>query len=167
MRSRSRAVAVCTALLGGAFLVGFSVPEGSPEAPAGVPAKAQDAEVEAIVDHRRAVMRAAGGHLSAAAAILMDGLPHEGTLAAHGAAVGALFQMDMPAFFPEGSLHEESEAVQAIWDDWDGFVERYEDTAERAQAFAEATQGGDQGAMIEAFAALGDSCGACHESFRE
>lgn len=121
--------------------------------------------VEALVDHRQGIMRAVGGHMAATAAILFDGVPFENDLGVHGAALSGLLG-DITALFPEGSAHEESDARPEIWEDADTFDERSRTTGDAAAAFAEAVQGGDQAQMIQAFSALGDSCGACHEDFR-
>ncbi len=122
-------------------------------------------DVEALVDHRQGVMRAVSGHMAATAAILFDGVPFENQLDVHGAALSGLLD-DIPALFPEGSEHEESDARPEIWQDAGTFSDRSQTTTDAAAAFAEAVQGGDQGQMIQAFSALGDSCGACHEDFR-
>jgi cytochrome c556 len=120
---------------------------------------------EVLTEHRQAVMRAAGGHMTSVAAILFDGAPFQNDLAMHGSALAGLLA-DIPAQFPEGSDHPDSDTRPETWTDWDTFLERAENTRNRAAAFAEATQGGDPSAMIQTFQALGESCGACHDVFR-
>lgn len=124
-----------------------------------------DPEVEAIVDHRKGVMRAVGGHMASVAAIVLDGAPYEESLPMHGAALAGLLG-DIPGLFPEGTEHEESGADPSVWSNWDTFVSRAQTSAERAEAFRAAVEGGNRQAMAQAFAALGGSCGACHEDFR-
>ncbi|TVR54550.1 MAG: cytochrome c [Gemmatimonadales bacterium] len=130
-----------------------------------VPALLMGQDVEAIVDHRKGIMRAASGHLRATAAILVDGLPFEAMLPMHGSALAMLLS-DIPALYPEGSNHEESEARPEIWQSWDVYVERAGTTAQRARALEEAIQGGNRAAMVQAFRGLGETCGACHEDYR-
>jgi cytochrome c556 len=137
----------------------------------GAPAAAGPAEAtapedpEVLTDHRQGVMRAVSGHMAASAAILLDGAPFEGNLSLHGTALTGLLE-DIPALFPEGSQHEESGARPEVWSNRETFSQRAGVTAERAAAFGEATQGADRMAMVQAFQALGQSCGACHEDFR-
>jgi len=126
---------------------------------------AAEGDPEVLTEHRQGVMRATSGHMAALAAILLDGAPFEENLALHGTALAGLLA-DIPALFPEGSEHPESDALPETWSDWDTFVDRAGTTGERAASLGEATQGGDRMAMIQAFQALGESCGACHESFR-
>ena len=124
-----------------------------------------DPEVEAVVDHRKGVMRAVGGHMASLAAILLDGAPYEESLSLHGVALAGLLG-DIPGLFPEGTDHEESGADPAVWSNWDTFVSRSQTSADRAEAFRSAVEGGNRQAMVQAFAAMGASCGACHEDFR-
>ncbi len=135
--------------------------------PVGLPgfAGVQNLDVEALVDHRQGVMRAVSGHMAASAAILLDGAPFEDRISLHGTALAGLLT-DIPDLFPEGSAHDESDARPEIWEDFGTFTDRGQETMERAAAFGEGTQGGNQAEMTQAFIALGDSCGACHESFR-
>lgn len=130
-----------------------------------VPALLMGQDVEAIIDHRKGVMRAASGHLRATAAILVDGLPFEAMLPMHGSALAMLLS-DIPALFPEGTNHEESDARPEIWQSWEVYVERSGTTAQRARALEEAIQGGNRAAMVQAFRGLGETCGACHEDYR-
>jgi len=126
---------------------------------------AADPEVEAIVDHRKGVMRAVGGHMASVAAVLLDGAPYDAMLPVHGAALQGLLA-DIPGLFPEGTEHEDSGADPNVWSDWDTFTSRSQTSTDRAAAFRQATEGGNRQAMIQAFSALGQSCGACHEDFR-
>jgi cytochrome c556 len=98
-----------------------------------------EADVEAIVDHRKGIMRAASGHMRASAGVLVDGLPFEGMLPMHGMALATLLS-DLTAFFPEGSAHSESAARPAVWENWEEFQTRARTTAERAAAFEEAVR---------------------------
>lgn len=153
-----------TILVIAAGLKAADVAHRSSPAPA-VPELLLGKEVEAIVDHRKGIMRAASGHLRATAGILVDGLPFEEMLPMHGSALAILLS-DIPALFPEGTNHEESDARLEIWQSWDAYVERAGTTAQRARALEEAIQGGNRGAMVQAFRGLGETCGACHDDYR-
>lgn len=67
--------------------------------------------------------------------------------------------------FPEGSLMAPSEAAPAIWEDFDRFADLSTTLEERAEALAQAAVTADSPPGAE-FAAMAQTCGACHEDFR-
>ena len=72
----------------------------------------------------------------------------------------------IPALFPEGSIVGDSEALPAIWENWETFVaiaKAGEDAVAVALAAAEA---GDAGGYAAALQAIGGTCGQCHQQFR-
>ena len=72
----------------------------------------------------------------------------------------------IPALFPEGSIVGDSDALPAIWENWEtftGIVESGKAAATEAIAAAEA---GDATAYATALRALGGTCGQCHQQFR-
>jgi len=72
----------------------------------------------------------------------------------------------IPELFPEGSNVGESEALPAIWENWDAFVAISEAGAAAAQAGIDAATAGDAAAYQQANQALGATCGQCHQQFR-
>lgn len=171
MRSRFPTLALAASLCLTVLAVGFGAAHAT-AGPSPVPAVSgpwaspeAERDPEVLTEHRQGIMRATSGHMAAAAAILLDGAPFEANLELHGTALEGLLA-DIPALFPEGSAHAESDARAEIWSEWDTFTDRAAHTGERARAFGEATRQGDQMAMIQAFQALGESCGACHEDYR-
>ena len=74
---------------------------------------------------------------------------------------------EIPGLFPEGSTDHPSEAMPAIWQDWDRFVELTNDMQRKAEALgASARQSADMKDIRPQFGALGKTCSACHEDFR-
>ena len=128
-------------------------------------ASAHAADTEVYVDYRQAVMSAVGGNASASAAILIDGAPFAGNLEEHARAIERL-TADIPALFPEGTAHEDSDARPEVWGDRATFEERAEATHQAAAAFREAAAGGDPAQAMPYFRDLGQSCRACHDDFR-
>lgn len=61
----------------------------------------------------------------------------------------------------------ETEALDKIWDNQQDFADKAATVAERATALANAAANSDQGAAMKAFGALGASCKACHDNYRE
>ena len=74
---------------------------------------------------------------------------------------------EIPDLFPEGSTQKPSEALPAIWQNWDEFVKITGEMKAAAQTLADAASVATQADQIRAqFGAVGKSCGSCHERFR-
>lgn len=129
-----------------------------------VAAVAQDvfvppATAEEALAARKALMREDGallrsaGNLSGAEAVaamqtLLDNYTH------------------IPDLFPEGSIVGDSEALPAIWENWEDFVAIVETGKQAATDGLAAAEAGDATAYAAAVQALGATCGACHQQFR-
>ena len=129
-----------------------------------VAAVAQDAFVapatpEEAVEARQALMREDGGILRSAAGL-------------SGAEAVAAMQTiktnysHIPALFPEGSIVGDSEALPAIWENWDAFVAIAKSGEDAAAAAVAAAEAGDADGYAAALKTLGGTCGACHQQFR-
>jgi cytochrome c556 len=74
----------------------------------------------------------------------------------------------IPEKFPEGSLHDPSEALPSVWENWEVFVARADDMKASALtlslASADATGVGD---IRIQFVAVGKTCSSCHTDFRK
>ncbi|HYB99050.1 MAG TPA: cytochrome c [Candidatus Limnocylindrales bacterium] len=67
--------------------------------------------------------------------------------------------------FPEGSTHESSRALPAIWEQWPKFEASMKDLEDKAGKLAEAARsGGDVGAASKA---MFGNCKSCHDQFRK
>jgi cytochrome c556 len=139
------------------------VPAGSPHRT--IETRPADPEIEVLIEYRRAVMRASSGHVAALAAIVVDGAPYPERTRVHTQALlGILDQL--PALFPHGSSHADSEARPEIWQRFPDFEGRAAANYQRVEEFRAAVHGGDAGEMARAFVAVGTSCRACHADFR-
>jgi cytochrome c556 len=72
----------------------------------------------------------------------------------------------IPALFPEGSIVGDSEAVPAIWENWEAFTAIVDAGVAAADAGIAAAEAGDAAALAEASKALMGTCGQCHQQFR-
>ncbi len=70
------------------------------------------------------------------------------------------------AFFPPGSLSENSRAKPEIWERWKEFSKHPADVKHAALELAAAAKAGDEEAVKVKFKALGEACKGCHTSFR-
>jgi cytochrome c556 len=71
----------------------------------------------------------------------------------------------IPELFPEGSNKHPSEALDAVWKDWDRFKGDAHDAEEAANALATSLEASAQD-WKGAFQKMTNACKACHESFR-
>lgn len=73
----------------------------------------------------------------------------------------------MPDMFPEGSTEKPSEALPAIWENWEEFVAISDKMKVDAKQLAELSGNAVSVDEIKAqFGLVGKSCGSCHEKFR-
>ena len=72
---------------------------------------------------------------------------------------------NIPDLFPEGSNKHPSEALDAVWKEWDRFKGDAHDAEAAANALETALQASGQD-WKAAFKKMTDACKACHESFR-
>ena len=114
---------------------------------------------EEAVTMRKALMREDGGLIRS-----LNGL--SGAEAAAALNIVLTNYTHIPALFPEGSIVGDSDALPAIWENWEtftGIVETGKAAATEAIAAAEA---GDATAYATSLRALGGTCGQCHQQFR-
>ena len=73
----------------------------------------------------------------------------------------------MTEMFPEGSTEKPSEALPAIWENWDEFVALSDKLKVDAKQLAEVAGSSTSADAIKLqFGVVGKSCGSCHEKFR-
>lgn len=68
----------------------------------------------------------------------------------------------VPALFEARESDPKSEALPAVWEDWDGFLAQ----ADAMQEAARGLETGSAASLRDGFADLGRSCRACHEDYR-
>lgn len=85
-----------------------------------------------------------------------------------GAATIARLAPEVSAWFPAGTGPDigKTRAKAEIWQKPEDFAAKRDEFQKQAQAFNAAAQEGDLAATRAAFAELGKSCKACHDSYR-
>lgn len=73
----------------------------------------------------------------------------------------------IPALFPEGSIVGDSDALPAIWENWEAFTAIVETGVTAAEAGIAAAEAGDSTAYGEAMRTIMGTCGQCHQQFRK
>jgi cytochrome c556 len=69
--------------------------------------------------------------------------------------------------FPEGSTKHPSEALPVIWEDWEEFIQLFDQmevASEKLSALVSTASKADE--LKFQFATLGKTCASCHEKFR-
>jgi len=79
----------------------------------------------------------------------------------------AAWAKQIPAAFPPDSNPSPSDARDDIWLDFDGFKQKAEANRQAAQALADAVEQNVSADTLKVrFGALGQSCKACHDAFK-
>jgi cytochrome c556 len=72
-----------------------------------------------------------------------------------------------PTQFPKGSDQgNNTKALPAVWTDMAGFRKAANDMADASDKLAELAKAGDAAAVADQVKVVGDTCGACHRTFR-
>lgn len=132
----------------------FSVSAQDVDEPPATPLTPEEAvEVrQAMMNSNGMVMRGAGRATGAEAIAAME------TMRENFAA--------MPGLFPEGSIVGRSDALPAIWENWDVFVAIAETGVSAAEDAIAAAEAGDGAAYTAAFRVIAGTCNQCHQQFR-
>jgi cytochrome c556 len=72
----------------------------------------------------------------------------------------------MAEMFPEGSIVGDSEALPAIWENWEAFVAIIDTGVAAGDAAIAAAEAGDTAAYGAALQTIQGTCGQCHQQFR-
>lgn len=138
------AAAVMAAGIAGAFAQDAFTPPATPEQ---------------AVAMRQALMREDGGILRTA-----------GNLSGAQAVAAATTLRDnyshIPTLFPEGSIVGDTDALPAIWENWEAFTAIVETGKAAAEAGIAAAEAGDSAGYTAALRTLMGTCGQCHQQFR-
>jgi len=122
---------------------------------------------EGAVKYRQAIMKSVGGHASAIAEIAYGQVPHKEHLQAHVDGLSAVAKHVTTAFKAEVITEDPPTAAKAdIWQKWPEFEEKVADMEAAIAGIAEASTGGDLGAVAGSLDPLWDSCKGCHKAFK-
>ena len=136
-------------------------------------AQAQGGDIPAIVVYRKALMNTNVQRLRALRALTSGEIEDReqvrklaSVLAENGRAMMSQAFAGIHDMFPEGSMHATSRAIAPIWEKSAEFTERVRAFAVAAQDLEQAAQRGSREQIVEAIAAVGQTCGGCHTEFR-
>ncbi len=118
-----------------------------------------------VIAARQAAMDLEGGNLRLMKAAV-DAKADVKPLASSAEAI-AKWGRAMPGLFPDGTQHgHDTTANASVWSDRTGFEAAAAKLVEASDKLAQAARSDDKAAFAEQFAAVGQSCGACHRQYR-
>lgn len=123
------------------------------------------ADDENAIKYRQSVMKAVGGHMGGAVAIVKGQVPYKDDLVAHATGLNDMAHVAANAF-KEKTQGGDTRAKPEIWTDAAEFSEKIEDLKQATAAFLAAASSGGPEAAGAKLGAVGDACKGCHKKFR-
>ena len=123
--------------------------------------------VKERMDHMKSIKDAMKG----LAPIMKGQVPYDASaVRAYARALAAKGGTAMTDLFPEGSIHGPSEALPAIWTDWQGFAASAQELEAAAGLLVETAgnpRDGSTSDPTKAFSRVVGTCRGCHDDFRK
>jgi cytochrome c556 len=123
------------------------------------------ADDEDAIKYRQSVMKAVGGHMGGAVAIIKGKVPYKEDLVAHASGLSDMANVTANAF-KEKTSGGDTRAKDDIWEDADEFSEKIAAFRKATADFLAAAKSGGPEAAGAKLGAVGDACKGCHEEFR-
>ena len=121
-----------------------------------------------IVKTRMDLMKSVADQMKTIGNMVKGAEKYDADQVANAAATIADHAEKIPEMFPDGSIEGPSEALPVIWQDWETFKTITNDMRQKARKLGDvASQSSDVKEIQPYFAALGKTCVACHEDFRQ
>jgi cytochrome c556 len=129
-------------------------------------AQAQFAKVEDAVKYRKSAFSLMGTHFGRIGAVVKGEKPYDKAAVEADAAIVEMMSKLPWSAFPPGSDTADSKAKPEIWKEQEKFKAASEKLQSEAAKLSAAAKSGDLGAIKTAFGAVGQSCKACHDNYR-
>ena len=124
---------------------------------------------EIMVKQRQAAMTLQGKYFGPMAGMAAGKVPYNAdTVAFNSAMLDALSRMPWDGFAESTKgVTVKTAALPAIWSEPAKFKEAQENLQNAVQALVKVSRGSDEATQKAAIGAVGKTCGACHQNFRE
>jgi cytochrome c556 len=129
-------------------------------------AQAQFAKVEDAVKYRKSALSLMGTHFGRIGAVVKGERPYDKAAVEADAALVETFAKLPWAAFPAGSDTADSKAKPEIWKEQEKFRAGAEKLEAETAKLSTAARSGDLAAIKAAFGAVGQTCKACHDNYR-
>lgn len=120
-----------------------------------------------VVKERMEMMKDVGDNMKQVGAMIKGQAAFDSMVIAKHAQVISDAAPQIPELFPSDSLHKPTEALPAIWEEWDQFSTLSVKLGDEAKKLQETAQGRDKRAISRQFAKLGKVCSSCHTDYRK
>jgi cytochrome c556 len=127
-----------------------------------------DERAQAAAETRQGLLKVVVSYFGPILGMVRQQIPYDGEVVQSNASnIATLLPMIPHVFKSDTSAFDlETEALDNIWQDFDEFSAKAAASAQAAADLAAAAEQ-DQGAAVKAFGALGASCKACHDDYRQ
>ena len=149
---------VPTLLMTGAALLGTAI---------ALPAAAQFAKPEDAIKYRKAAMSVMGAHVGRIFAMANGKVPFDAQAVADNAEMAAAMSKWQFSGFVPGSDKGETKAEPKLWTEMDKFREKVDKSQDDMVKLNAAAKTGNIDVIKAAVGAVGQSCKACHDSYRK
>jgi cytochrome c556 len=126
-------------------------------------------QAQQAVDLRQSVFKLIGYSFGPIGGMLKNQVPFDAAaVAKYSARIETLAPMIVETFQNDTRKFTlKTKAREGIWANKSEFQAKNDDLAKAAAALTAAAKGGDKKATMQAAAAVGKACGACHDNFRD
>ncbi len=122
---------------------------------------------DGVVKERMMLMKSAADEMKLIADMVKGKRPFNTERVSRGADTIAHNAARLERLFPPNSLDKPTEALPAIWEQWDRFSGLAAQMRHEADKLGEQAQAGEQRQVMRQFARLGKVCSGCHTDFRK
>jgi cytochrome c556 len=119
-----------------------------------------------VIKYRHAVMESMAANIEALSLIAFNKVDTTALYQSHADAL-ASGTAEIKNLFPAGTGEGDTHALPAIWESPDDFMAGAATAEDAFAKLRDAVAGGDNKAIMGAFAAAGKTCKGCHEKYRE
>jgi cytochrome c556 len=119
-----------------------------------------------VIKYRHAVMESLAANIEALSLIAFNKVDTTDLYQSHADALAA-GTAELQNLFPAGTGEGDTHALPAVWENPDDFMAAAAASKDAFAKLRDAVAGGDNKAIMDAFAVAGKSCKGCHEKFRE
>ena len=120
-----------------------------------------------VVKERMTVMSNIGKNMKKMAAMVKGKETFDAAKMAQHAQSIADVAPEVNELFPKDSIYGPSEALPAIWEEWDDFASLNQRLTEETTKLQEIAKSGDRRAITMQFAKVGKVCSSCHTDYRK
>ena len=124
---------------------------------------------DSAIQYRKSIMGTVGANMKGSALIIQGKVSFPANLVGHAHAIAEAAKLAPAAFKQntDGQGSEKTTSTGDVWSDWAKFESGLKKLEEEAAKLAQVAESGDMAAAGAQLGALGKTCKACHDDFRD